>query len=186
MIKNLDVGCGRKKIIGTIGVDFIRDEAVDIQWDLNNYPWPFKNNEIDKIYFNHSISHLDNILNVITECHRILKKGGVIEIVAPHYSSDNNFTDPTIKFSLGYRSMNYFIDDIYWHYKYINENKLFNLISREISFRQAKATFRNKVAFSPYKFIGIEFLANKFPRIYEKFFAFIIPATEIHFIISKK
>ena len=38
---------------------------------------------------------------------------------------------------------------------------------------------------NPYKIIGFEFICNKFPRIYEKFFSFIIPATEVHFVLIK-
>ncbi len=183
--KILDVGCGSKKIEGAIGIDHFFFDGVDKVHDLNIFPWPFKKESFDKIYFCHSISHLKDICLVMQECHRLLKIGGKLEIIAPHFSSDNFFTDPTINFSLGVRSMNYFIRNTSFGYFYVSESVNFKLTHSYISFREAKSSWRKKTKFNLHKTFGIEFIVNKFPRLYEKFFSFILPASEVHFILIR-
>jgi hypothetical protein len=51
--KILDLGCGKKKRYGTIGVDWSDRYNADIIHDLNKFPYPFKKNSID---------HIDNCL----------------------------------------------------------------------------------------------------------------------------
>lgn len=183
--KILDVGCGSKKIEGATGIDHFFYDGVDKVHNLNNFPWPFMKETFNKIYFCHSISHLKDICLIMEECHRILKIGGTIEIIAPHFSSDNFFTDPTINFSLGIRSMNYFVRNTSFGYFYVDQSVNFKLIHSYISFREAKSSWRKKTKLNLHKILGIEYVVNKFPRLYEKFFSFIMPASEVHFILSK-
>jgi predicted SAM-dependent methyltransferase len=185
-IKTLDVGCGATKIKGAIGIDQFGLQNVDIVHDLNVLPWPIEGNSIDHIIFSHSISHLRNICGVMGECDRILKRGGVIEIVAPHFSSDNFFTDPTHVFSMGYRSMSYFVDNIPFGYRYMDEQKLFIQENSYISFREASASWRTSPKFNILKFLLIENFFNMVPRFYEKFLSSVIPASEVYFLLRKK
>jgi predicted SAM-dependent methyltransferase len=182
----LDVGCGSSKVPGAVGIDHFKNPSVDIVHDLNNIPWPFDAESVDKIIFSHSISHLHDLPAVMSECFRILKWGGLIEIIAPHYSSDNFNTDPTHKIHMGLRSMNYFARNVEFKYRYISDNELFSIIQKDISFREAAVTWRESVKFNPAYWLGIEYLANKFPRVYEKYFCWIIPASELHFVLLKE
>jgi len=182
----LDIGCGISKIPGSIGVDQYELSGVDIVHNLGQFPWPFENNSADHIIFSHSISHLEDISKVLTECNRILKSGGIIEIIAPHFSSDNFNTDPTHKIHLGYRSMNYFVDNTRSKYRYINQDIHFLLINSEMSFRKCFPSWKRKVVFNPFKIIGFEKIINLFPRIYERFFCWIFPVSEIYFKLEKK
>ena len=45
----LHLGCGFNKITGSIGVDINPDSAADVIHDLNNFPYPFKDNRFDRI-----------------------------------------------------------------------------------------------------------------------------------------
>lgn len=186
LFKVLDVGCGSGKVNGSIGVDHLPLTGVDVVHDLNQYPWPFSDFEFDRIVFSHSISHLQNISKVLIECHRLLKKGGYIEIVAPHYTSDNFNTDPTHCVHLGARSMNYFTKCDNFGYSYISPENEYILKHVYLSFREAPATWRKKLKFNPYKTIGLEWLVNRFPRIYERFFCWIIPCSEVYFVLHKE
>ena len=66
-------------------------DNVDTVHDLDKFPWPFHDNYFDRIIFKHSIAHLDNVLKVMEETHRIGKPGAIIEIITPHFSCDNYF-----------------------------------------------------------------------------------------------
>ena len=183
--KWLDVGCGEDKISGATGIDIIGLEGVDIEHDLNNFPWPFNDNHFNHIVCNHSISHLENIIKTIEELHRICKPDGIIEILAPHYASDNCNTDPTTKVRIGIRSMNYFIEEFRFKYKYYSSAR-FQLVKRYISFRENRTDYRQKVKSNPFKWLGIEFVINLFPRIYERFFVYWIPPSEVYFKLKVK
>ena len=119
------------------------------------------------------------------ECHRLLKANGVIEIVAPHFTSDNFHTDPTHTFSMGYRSMYYFVFNVDFGYRYINEMKLFELVSNSLSFREASTSWRDKPKFNIAKMIGIEWIVNMCPRLYERHLAWLFPASEVYFVLRK-
>jgi SAM-dependent methyltransferase len=67
---------------GFINVDIENDP--DVKHDLNSYPWPWKNNEIDYIHMRQVLEHLQNPLMAIMECYRILKKGGIVYIQVPY------------------------------------------------------------------------------------------------------
>lgn len=182
-MKVLDVGCGSTKFKGAVGVDSIALPGVDLVANLNNFPWPFEKNSFDRVIFKHSISHFDQIVEVMEEVHRISKNGAIVDILAPHFTSDNYHTDPTHRSPVGFRSMYYFCTNIPdWKYKYSKAN--FKLLENHICFGEYDIDFNvfeyNKRK-SILKLIGVEFLVNKFPRLYEKFFAFLVPANVVYF-----
>lgn len=180
--KILDLGCGMKKTDGAIGLDMVALPGVDVVHDLNAFPYPFDADTFDLIIARHSLQHLDRIVLVMEELHRILKPGGELRIYAPHYASDNFNTDPTHKTSFGFRSMNYFVSNVPFHYTFYT-NKSFILKNRRISFRQHDDGYSLK---NPLKLLGIEWAINKAPRIYERFFAYILPPSEVFFSLTKE
>lgn len=182
----LDVGCGSTKIPGAVGIDHLPLPNVDIIHNLDELPWPFKDEQFDRIVFSHSISHLSNLPAVMTECHRLLKNNGFVEIVAPHYASDNFNTDPTHRTHMGIRSMNYFVDNVDFGYRYIDAKKCFKLIKSSISFREEATSWRLATKSNPFRWTGIEWLVNKRPRLYERFLCWLLPASEVYFLLQKK
>jgi len=74
----LNLGCGHEKKEGFINID-------KEQHDLNEYPYPWK--DVDYILAAHIAEHLDEPINFIQECHKILKSNGILELTVPHYSS---------------------------------------------------------------------------------------------------
>mgnify|MGYP003966255421 FL=1 len=115
--------------------------------------------------------------------HRIGKSGATVEIITPHFSCDNYFTDPTHKHPMGYRSMNYVCDNIKkWKYKYSDVS--FDLLDVYISFGEYAVdfnTYEAKKRINLHYILGIEYLVNKIKRAYEKFFCFIFPANTVYF-----
>lgn len=71
------------------------DDLLNIKWseDIVNHdltkPLPFPNDLFDVIYSSHLIEHLykDQALELLKECHRVLRKGGIIRTVVPDLES---------------------------------------------------------------------------------------------------
>ncbi len=182
-MKILDLGCGngklsRKNIFPdynlegeVIGLDFNKGEEVDGMCDLNKGKLPFKNNSFDIVYTSHCLEHIQNIVPLIYEVHRILKGGGKFLIAVPHLSYMNSLGDLTHVRLFGWNSFDFCI---FGNHMQIHNKKMFKLIKRKIVFGSA------------YKKIGIESFANKHPEIYNDLLMGIFTAREIIFELEKK
>ncbi|MFA6542183.1 MAG: methyltransferase domain-containing protein [Bacteroidota bacterium] len=106
----IDLGCGKRKRPGTIGIDRNSQSDADVLHDLNHYPYPFPDNYCDGIYSDNVLEHLDDVIGVMVELHRITKTGGFIEITVPFYAHRNANTDPTHKHWFGVHSFDYFVE----------------------------------------------------------------------------
>ncbi|MEK9195476.1 MAG: class I SAM-dependent methyltransferase [Patescibacteria group bacterium] len=92
--KKLNVGCGIDIKHGWINLDSIRIPGVDIVADIEKLPLPFGADEFDEILCQDVLEHVEYI-PVLKDLHRILKKNGMLCIRTPHFTSKNNFVDPT-------------------------------------------------------------------------------------------
>ncbi|MEZ5063711.1 MAG: methyltransferase domain-containing protein [bacterium] len=162
----LDVGCGQDKLPGAIGIDRSANTAADVVHDLDRRPWPFADAEFDHVRCQDVIEHLDDIVGVMEELHRVARPGATIHIRVPHFSSVQAYTDPTHRHFFSTESMGYFTEDSrYPHYT----DALFAV--RRVRLRLWK----------PYRWLGLDWLANRFPARYEKMFAFLFPAECLEF-----
>lgn len=97
----LDLGCGKNKREGFIGVDAIKFDGVDIQFDLGNVfvPWPWKNGSVSEVHASHFVEHLEaeQRIHFANELHRVLQSGGTATIVTPHWASCRAYGDLTHK-----------------------------------------------------------------------------------------
>jgi|SRR3989344_1948217 len=108
--KVLDVGCGGRKLPGAVGIDIVKSPGVDILHDLSKFPWPFKDNEFDVIFANHCLEHIDDMLQTMSEIHRIARPGAHIIVQVPYFRSTDAYADPTHRHFFTSRSMDYFIE----------------------------------------------------------------------------
>ena len=178
-MKILDIGCGVNKVEGSIGVDAVSMPGVDVVHDLSVIPWPFEVDEFSTVIANHFLEHCADVVPVLGEIHRITKKeDGKIRIRCPHYSSWNYFGDLTHKTPFSYRSFNHFTySDDPTGYNYYSPIK-FRIESRRLMFAAPDAKL------NPWRWLGIEYLANRFPSLYERLFVYIFPCTEVQFLLT--
>ncbi len=97
--KKLNLGCGkdiRPAAAGWVNLDSAKLNGVDVVWDIEKLPLPFQDGEFGEILANDILEHIEYI-SVLKDLHRILKVGGKIIIRVPHFTSKNNFSDPTHK-----------------------------------------------------------------------------------------
>lgn len=80
----LNIGCGNNFHPDWVNLDFVSYHPSVIKHDLNK-GIPFEDNSFDVIYHSHILEHFDkeNAFKLLSECLRVLKKGGVIRVVVP-------------------------------------------------------------------------------------------------------
>ena len=106
----LDLGCGKNKVIGSIGLDNVPLDGVDIIHDLLSIPYPLKDNSFDKIYLRNVLEHflLEDINKILSECYRLLSPNGNLIITIPHAFSVAAYTDITHKSYFTFNSGKFF------------------------------------------------------------------------------
>ena len=107
----LDLGCGRNKLPGAVGVDSNLDTAADVIADIDHGDLPFRDNSFDRVLLAHVIEHVENVIRAIEEVHRLTRPGGTIVIETPHYTDFSSFCDPTHRWHLNTFSFRYFSED---------------------------------------------------------------------------
>lgn len=170
----LDIGCGRTKMPGAVGIDRVPLEGVDIVHDLEELPWPFGDNSFAILYANHCLEHLRDIVATLREIHRVAAPNAMLHVRVPHYASYNFHSDLTHRVAFGYRSFDHFSTNGNIAYDFYEPFK-FEIVRRRIKFLSALRRF------DPFRLLGIEALANAFPRVYERFFVYWLPPGEIVF-----
>ena len=177
-MKILDIGCGNRKHNGAIGIDILKTEQTDIVHDLNK-GIPFASNTFDLIYCSHILEHLDNVVFIMEEIHRVGKKGGRVIIRVPFFGWSWAFQDITHKHFFGYYSFDTFTEISNPSERFVNYSHVrFRIVRREIIFSTSSGITSRILR------TLIQPLANRFPKFYQRFFAFIIPAEEIYFELS--
>jgi SAM-dependent methyltransferase len=74
-------------------------------------PLPFRSDSLRRVFCYDLLEHLNDLVSVMGEIHRVLQPGGTVLITTPHFSCANSYTDPTHKHHLGWRSFDYFADN---------------------------------------------------------------------------
>jgi SAM-dependent methyltransferase len=161
LIGVLNLGCGRKKMTGALNLDVTPDTDPDVVHDLNVIPWPFHDNRFTEVYAHDVIEHIDDVVRVMNELHRVCQDGARVHITVPHFSSANAFTDPTHRHYFGWFSFDYFTGE-HEHNYYTRAR--FRMANRKLMFHN---TSTNKL---------VRRLANRWPARYERGWVWIAPA----------
>ena len=93
----LNLGCGHRFVKGAIHHDrTLHDPRVDVAYDLNDLPWPWRDGEFDEVHAWSVLEHLQlDLLESLNEVWRILKVGGVLHIKVPYWRHETCWRDPT-------------------------------------------------------------------------------------------
>jgi len=147
----IELGSAQKRIEGWLTMDL--DPNSDLCMDLSK-PLPFPDNCVEEIYSSHLLEHFsfpDPMLNLLSECYRVLKPGGVFKIAVPDariyiesYEKPDQF-DPA-KYCLytpayHYHSKIDFINYIAYmdgHHRYLFDNENLPIIIANIGFENVK------------------------------------------------
>lgn len=166
----LDVGCGLNKRPGAVGIDRNPRTAADVLCDLDHFPWPFRDSAFDELYAVHVIEHVSDVVRTVEEFHRLVRPGGRIRIVTPHYTDFSSFCDPTHRWHLNSFSFRYFGAG-HGGFGYYSEARL----------REKKVRLR---LLALWRWLGFELLVNAWPRFrlfWEHYLCFVVRGKVIEF-----
>ena len=164
----LNLGCENKILDNFINVDLFPFKGVDKVYDLNKLPLPWKDNSVDYVLCSHLLEHLDNPLEFMLEVYRICKPNSEINLRVPHFSCFATYADLTHK----HPGFSYFTFGGPWANKSLL--KKFK-VKRRLNFTRVNYTWLNFI-FNP--------LINLFPTIYERFFCYLLPVSEVQFLLK--
>jgi SAM-dependent methyltransferase len=163
----LHLGCGNDYKKGYLNCDVCQESNPDKVVDLEK-KLPFRDNSVIEIYTKHTLEHLTNFMQLMEEFHRICANGAKLKIIVPYFSHIGSFANPDHKRFFTFNTFSHF--DI--------NNKKNNYTKRFFKIKNKKLNF---LISRPKLGKPISTLFNKFPSFYERFFAYLIPATEIEF-----
>jgi SAM-dependent methyltransferase len=171
----LHIGCGMHKMPGAIGLDITGLPGVDVVVDLEREHIPFPDNTFEIVYAHHVLEHISRLTDVLTELHRVCRAGARIEVVVPYFTCVGAFGDPTHVRFFTYKTFEHFTDtknkDLYNWFSVTR----FTINYRRIGFGRL------------FRLLGVQWWANRWPNIYENFFAYILPARTltVELIVTK-
>jgi SAM-dependent methyltransferase len=91
----VDLGCGdTRQYDGNLGLDCRAAGGVHAIADVAR-PLPLADASVDAVYAVHVLEHLLDWLPTVAECHRVLRPGGVLHVMSPHWGHVNAVADPT-------------------------------------------------------------------------------------------
>ena len=80
----LHLGCGKRCIPGFIHIDLSDHPHIDHRFDIRDLA-VFPDEYADLVYASHVLEYFDRheVVSVLTDWHRVLKKGGILRIAVP-------------------------------------------------------------------------------------------------------
>lgn len=159
----LHLGPGREESFG-VKVDNLAAVRPDVLADLNRAPYPFRSDSFDAVYAFSVVEHLDNFFGVFGELWRILKPGGFVVLLTPHFSNDGSFIDPSHRLHLSLRSFDYFIEgtDLHGSYGFYSATRF-------------KVRERLLMIEPPWNHVpGLQKLVNRIPAAYERHLCYLV------------
>jgi len=180
----LELGCGRtRKFQDSITIDIVDLDTIDVVADLNKGLSFIPDNSIDKIYSFHFLEHVDNIEFLMYEIYRVLKPGGKKIGTVPHFSNPHYYSDYTHKKFFGLYTFSYFSKSSPFKR---DVPKFYNSLDFKII--EIKLIFGSYTRYRSYLKRIFQFLVNfnvSFQEFYEENLSYLIPASEIYFVLEK-
>jgi SAM-dependent methyltransferase len=170
----LDLGCGNKKRPNAIGVDSNNRTTADVIHNLNIFPYPFSDSSFDEIYIDNVLEHLDDVLLVMEEVHRISAPNAKVKVIVPYFRSVWACIDPTHKHFFTVNSFSYFdpANPICRRYDYT--------LSR---YRVEKIVFNETIPGGHCKRVMCA-VANRWPNEYEYYLSHFYPLDDITYYLT--
>lgn len=163
--KKINIGCEEDYRKGWTNIDCNEKVKADFHFNVDD-GFPFKNNTFEEVYAGHVIEHVKDPYYFMKEIHRICRKGAKVVIAAPYCNS------PIAWSEFGHRrpGLSWFSFGEWWTNKELYP--LFKVTRKHINFTRVNQRWMNYI-FNP--------IINLLPTIYERFFSFILPSSEIIF-----
>jgi SAM-dependent methyltransferase len=174
----LDLGCGRDKLPGAIGMDQNPRSHADILHDLDKRPWPLESDSFDYVRAQDVLEHVQDFFGVMEEIHRVCRDGAEVVVRMPFMSSLHFATDPTHRRAGTSATFDYFDP----------ERPLSRYEYTEARFKRVKFKYGRFYTgivgdlFKPLDWLVMP-LCQRYPNSYEHYFAYVYPMHEITYTL---
>lgn len=179
----INIGCGKRKKFGQIGIDRVDLPEIDIVADIEEGLPFLPDGSVDQVHCRNVLEHIENLENIISEIMRVLKKDGKAFIAVPHFSHPHYYSDPTHVRPFGLYTFYYFVAPEYQLRRkvphYYSDIRL-NILSQKFVFRSQFCIFGFlKKAIG--KIINLTPLLQEY---YEENLTYLMPAEKIEVVIG--
>jgi SAM-dependent methyltransferase len=103
----LNLGCGTDIRAGYVNLDSAALPGVDVVHDIGERPLPFDAESFDEILCKDVLEHVE-LVPTMRELHRILRPGGRLRVIAPHFTSAAAWVDPTHRTAFSVETFGFF------------------------------------------------------------------------------
>jgi len=181
----LELGCGATRHCGdAISIDALDYEAVDIVGDVFDVLVQFPDHSVDAIYSSHFVEHIEDLVGLVREIERVLKPGGLVRTIVPHFSNPYFYSDYTHKRPFGLYSFSYLsADALLWRKVPRYVDTPFDLISVKLIFKAPSPFYIARVmSHFVQALVNVCELTKEW---YERRVCFLLPCYEVEYVIRK-
>jgi predicted SAM-dependent methyltransferase len=181
----LDIGCGpQKQDPKWIGIDALDFEGVDLVGDVFEVLKEFPDESVDAVFSAHFFEHINGIDKLLLEIGRVLKPGGRLKVIVPHFSNPYFYSDYTHRNFFGLYSFSYLANE--------------NLFTRKVPKYQVATVFQLTKVYlrfqSPFYFRGLFYrtygkiinASYYLKELYEENFSRVVYCYEVEYDLVKK
>lgn len=183
----LELGCGpRKRIPGSIGIDMRAYDGVDVVGDVLDVLGAIPAASVDVVHSSHVLEHLDGLAELMRELRRIVKPGGRVITLVPHFSNPYYYSDYTHRRQFGLYSFSYLARDPLFHRRvpHYDGEPGFVLVDVRLGFKAAPPMYLRH-AFR--RALGVLVNATRLTQEwYEAGWCWLFPCYEIEFVVERR
>lgn len=182
----IELGPGEEKTYpNAIGLDLVDKPSVDYICDLSEGLGFLEDSSVDLIYSSHFLEHIDDLAMLMSEIERVLKSGGKLQSVVPHFSNPYFYSDYTHHSFWGLYTILYFSNDKYFEREV---PRYYNAVNFKINriFLRFNSPFRFRSIVNRHVLEKLVNMNKYTQELYEDMFTGIISCEEIHFEVEKR
>lgn len=179
----INIGCGRRRREGAIGIDRVPLPTVDIVADLEQGLPFLKSDSVDLVYADSFLEHVEHFHELMRDIHRVCKSTALIHVGVPHFSNPYYYSDSTHRRFFGLYTFDYFVPRAYQRMKRTVPDHYggcqFEILSRSMSFYSPfKARRWAKTVLT--KFVNLSRYTQEF---YEENCCWVVPCYLLRFTL---
>lgn len=106
----IDIGCGRRRREGVIGIDRVALPTVDIVADLERGLPFLATDSVDVIHADSFLEHVEHFETLMRDIHRVCRPDGRIHVKVPHFSNPYYYSDYTHRRFFGLYTFDYMVE----------------------------------------------------------------------------